>query len=148
MDEHSVPPDFGEVASHYEALSTQFRRVENLPSVDGGRHMMEIMQQIREDLAELRRRQQENFAQIQRSLDRITMENHARDENNFIRSENSTAFRGDGVLRPLLSLQTGQEIDGFPQNVDAIAYLSYNFEKKSGGRARRVQAEGWSIELT
>lgn len=78
MDEHSVPPDFGEVASHYEALSTQFRRVENLPTVDSGRRLLELMQQVRQDLADLQRRQHEGFAEVQRALDRITMENHVR----------------------------------------------------------------------
>ncbi|RSL83768.1 hypothetical protein CEP51_004306 [Fusarium floridanum] len=126
MDEHSVPPDFGEVASHYEALSTQFRRVENLPTVDSGRRLLELMQQVRQDLADLQRRQHEGFAEVQRALDRITMENHVRDENNYIRSENSTAFRGEGALRPLLSLETGQEITGFPTRVDEIRSMSSN----------------------
>lgn len=78
MDEHSLAPDFGEVANHYEALSTRFHRVENLPPVDSDSRLLELMQQVRQDLAELQRGQHEGFAEVQRALGRITMENYVR----------------------------------------------------------------------
>ncbi|XP_044724237.1 uncharacterized protein HRG_02133 [Hirsutella rhossiliensis] len=47
-----------------------------------------------------------------------------RDRNKQTSSENSLLAQGDGYLRPLLSLSTGEVIEHFPSRAEDVASLS------------------------
>lgn len=65
----------------------------------------------------------QGFPGFQSSLQVLSRENAARDENRRVAEENSVLADSHGVLQPLLSLSTGEVIACFPSSVQEVNSL-------------------------
>lgn len=109
----SQQPDFRVVADNLRTVSDHIERCGNLPAIEGGRHLLEAVQALTVQMQQFQ-------LEVRREFENLRRRTKVTEYNNIYRMENSTAVRRDAEIVPLLSVDTGEVIDRFPQTVDGL----------------------------
>ncbi|RSL42029.1 hypothetical protein CEP51_016520 [Fusarium floridanum] len=113
----SQQPDFRVVADNLRTVSDHIERCGNLPAIEGGGRFVEAVQAFTVQMQQFQLEVRRDFEDLRR---RATVT----ESNSIARMENSTAVRGDAEIVPLLSVNTGEVIESFPDTVDGVTALT------------------------
>ncbi|CRK13113.1 hypothetical protein BN1708_002475, partial [Verticillium longisporum] len=138
-------PDFGRIQQSFVALGDQFALCANIPAATEGVSISRQLETITVSIREISARVQQVDARVQQvdarvqqvdarvsQLD-IRLDGHmnqintrmaAEAANRLYCNENKAATVPDSGLQPLLDVQTGQPIEGFPETLGAIDALN------------------------
>lgn len=117
-------PDFRLLADSLRTMSDHVERCENLPAVDGSSHLLQAVQALTALVQDMRRETRRDFDQLHERVDGIQRRVMVAESNGIIRLENSTAVRAGSEITALLSIETGEVIEDFPQTVDGISTMT------------------------
>ncbi|KAG7102918.1 hypothetical protein HYQ45_007812 [Verticillium longisporum] len=156
-------PDFGRIQQSFVALGDQFALCANIPAATEGVSISRQLETITVSIREISARVQQVDARVQQvdarvqqvdarvsQLD-IRLDGHmnqintrmaAEAANRLYCNENKAATVPDSGLQPLLDVQTGQPIEGFPETLGAIDALN------GANTSRILRALGLSIDGT
>ncbi|RCI12718.1 hypothetical protein L249_0509 [Ophiocordyceps polyrhachis-furcata BCC 54312] len=109
-------PNFTVMANGLRTAAEALQLCENLPSVDGAR-LSNIMQTLSDRLDGL-----------ERKVDGMEKRMMIRDRNAGVKHWNQSAEHAEDKLKPLLSFQTGEEIDRCPSTVEELGLLDGKHE--------------------
>ncbi|KAM4058829.1 hypothetical protein HRG_014077 [Hirsutella rhossiliensis] len=124
MDRPLEQPDFAEAADGLRRAAVHLDRCRNLPAVDGGERLAQTLEAILHRLGALEQTVRRRFDEFDLKLDGFQRRMVVAEMNGMARLQNATAIRPEADLVPLLSVDTGQEIQEYPPTVGAVARLS------------------------
>ncbi|KAG7152545.1 hypothetical protein HYQ46_011610 [Verticillium longisporum] len=131
-------PDFGRIQQSFVALGDQFALCANIPAATEGVSISRQLETITVSIREISARVQQVDARVQQVDARVSqldirLDGHmnqintrmaAEAANRLYCNENKAATVPDSGLQPLLDVQTGQPIEGFPETLGAIDALN------------------------
>ncbi|KJZ74949.1 hypothetical protein HIM_05680 [Hirsutella minnesotensis 3608] len=119
MEHPLEQPDFPLAVRSLETLTEQVARCQNLPAIDGGRRLAEVLEAIRGEMREMRN----EMRTINRRLDGLDRKVTAGTRNAVARAQNAVVVRSNMDLEPLCSVITGERLDRFPGTLGQLDRL-------------------------
>ncbi|KAF4513656.1 hypothetical protein G6O67_000899 [Ophiocordyceps sinensis] len=120
-------PDFPLAVRSLETLTEQVSRCQNIPAIDGGLRLTQVLEEIRNGMRDMRnevRAVNRKLDDLDRKVGGLDRRMTVAERNGVARMENSSAMRPDAGLAPLFSLETGDEIPGCPSTMEEVGSLA------------------------
>ncbi|KAJ4322136.1 hypothetical protein N0V84_004971 [Fusarium piperis] len=130
-------PNFDLMTQHLQGFTDEFKHCRNLSAVEstttllaainGLKTQMEQLSaqfsvqigEVKQEVGDLK----QEVGDIKRDLGSLNRRMTNSDRNNVIRLENSGEKNANDVIRPLVNLETGEEIAGFPASISDLDRL-------------------------
>ncbi|KAM4054984.1 hypothetical protein HRG_005798 [Hirsutella rhossiliensis] len=119
MEHPLEQPDFPLAVRSLETLTEQVARCQNLPAVDGGLRLAQVLAEMRNDMRDMRN----EMRTVNRKLDDLDRKVTAERRNAVARAQNGVVVRSDMTLEPLSSVTSGERLGNFPATLGQLERL-------------------------